>query len=165
MSAMRVSRAARCYIILRGSVGIYVTSALDTPVEVSRIMAGDFFGEMAIFDDPPRCASCIALEDVISVAITKEMLPTFFTTCPDLNLKLVENMSGRIRRLDNELYKTDNFVQNKKLPEFKIPAEYSFGHNVEEPFHDLMYTESVSSACPICGKQITVLNLKKSIMC
>lgn len=152
------------YIILRGSVGVYVTSALGEPVEVSRIMSGDFFGEMAVFDNLPRSASCIALEDVIAVAIDKKLLPMFFKNCPEMTLKLVENMSGRIRRLNNALYKTEQFVQNKKLPEFKIPAEYSFSHNVEEPYHDLMYTEPVTADCPVCGKKITVLNLKKNIM-
>lgn len=152
------------YIILKGSVGVYVTSAIGTPVEVSRIMSGDFFGEMAVFDNLPRSASCIALEDVICVAVDKKLMPAFFETCPDLTLKLVENMSGRIRRLDNALYKTEQFVQNKKLAEFKVPAEYSFSHNVEEPFHDLKYTEAVTADCPICGKNITVLNLKKNIM-
>lgn len=152
------------YIILRGSVGVYVTSALGTPTEVSRIMSGDFFGEMAVFDNLPRSASCIALEDVICVAVDKKLMPAFFETCPDLTLKLVENMSGRIRRLDNALYKTEQFVQNKKLAEFRIPDEYSFSHIVEEPFHNLDYTEPVTADCPICGKSITVLNLKKNIM-
>lgn len=73
-------------------------------------------------------------------------------------------MSGRIRRLDNALYKTERFMQNKKLPEFKIPDVYSFSHIVEEPYHDLMYTEAITEECPICGKSITVLNLKKQIM-
>lgn len=152
------------YIILRGSVGIYVTGVLGTQVEISRIMSGDFFGEMAVFDNLPRSASCIALEDVICVAVNKENMPKFFETCPDLTLKLVENMSGRIRKLDNALYKTEQFVQNKKLAEFKIPAEYSFSHNVEEPPHDLSFTETITAECPICGKSITALNLKKNIM-
>lgn len=152
------------YIILKGSVGVYVTNAVESQTEVSRIMAGDFFGEMSIFDNLPRSASCIALEDVICVAIGKDKLLGFFSNCPDMAIKLLENMSGRIRRLDNALYKTERFMQNKKLPDFKIPDEYSFSHIVEEPFHDLMYTEAITEECPICGKSITVLNLKKQIM-
>lgn len=152
------------YIILKGSVGIYVTNAVESQTEVSRIMAGDFFGEMSIFDNLPRSASCIALEDVMCVSIGKDKLLGFFSSCPDMAIKLLENMSGRIRRLDNALYKTERFMQNKKLPDFKIPDEYSFSHVVEEPFHDLMYTEAITEECPICGKSITVLNLKKQIM-
>lgn len=152
------------YIILRGSVGIYVSNAIETQTEVSRIMAGDFFGEMSIFDDLPRSASCIALEDVVCVAIGKDKLTQFFSACPDMAMKLLENMSKRIRRLDNALYKSERFVQNKKIPEFKIPEKYSFSHVVEEPYHDLNFTESITAECPICGKSITVLNLKKQIM-
>ncbi|MGN1136808.1 MAG: DUF2225 domain-containing protein [Oscillospiraceae bacterium] len=152
------------YIILRGSVGVYVSSAIETQVEVSRILAGDFFGEMSIFDNLPRSASCIALEDVICIAVGKDKLTGFFSACPDMAMKLMENMSGRIRRLDNALYKSERFVQNKKLPPFAIPSEYSFSHVVEEPAHDLVFTEPVSAECPICGKNITVINLKRKIM-
>ena len=152
------------YIILRGSVGIYVTSAIGTQAEVSRILAGDFFGEMSIFDNLPRSASCIALEDTICIAIGKDKLESFFAACPDMAMKLMENMSGRIRRLDNALYKSERFIQNKKLPVFSIPEAYSFSHIVEEPPHNLNYTKTVTSDCPVCGKSITVLNLKKSIM-
>ena len=152
------------YIILKGSVGIYVSNAIETQTEVSRIMAGDFFGEMSIFDNLPRSASCIALEDVVCVAIGKDKLIQFFSACPDMAMKLLETMSARIRRLDNALYKSERFVQNKKVPQFMIPKEYSFSHNVEEPYHDLNYTESVTAECPICGKTINVLNLKKQIM-
>lgn len=152
------------YIVLRGSVGIYVSSAIDTLIEVSRILAGDFFGEMAIFDSKPRSASCIALEDTICVSINKDKLTDFFKNCPEMAVKLLENMSGRIRRLDNALYKSEHFVQNAKMPKFALPEEYSFSHVVEEPFHDMKYTETLTADCPICGKSITVLNLKKQIM-
>ncbi len=152
------------YIILKGCVGVYITGVLGNQTEVSRIMPGDFFGEMAVFDNLPRSASCIALEDVICVAVDKSLITKFFATCPDLALKLAENMSARIRRLNNALYKTDKLTQNKNQEKFAIPKEYSFSHIVEEPYHNLDFTESVTADCPICGKSITTLNLKKNIM-
>lgn len=152
------------YIILKGSVGVYLTNAIGTMTEVSRIMAGDFFGEMSIFDNLPRSASCIALEDSICVSISKKNLTRFFTNCPEMAGKLLENMSSRIRRLDNELYKTERFVQNLRAPKFTVPEIYSFSHVVEEPPHNLDYTYTHTEACPICGKEISVLNLRKNIM-
>lgn len=152
------------YIILRGNVGIYVSNAVETQVEIAHISAGDLFGEMSIFDDLPRSASCVALDDVICVAIDKNHRLEFITKCPEMALKLLENLSGRIRRLDNALYKSEKFVQNKKLREFSIPAEYGHSHNVQEPPHNLSFTESVAAECPICGRPVTVLNLKKKIM-
>lgn len=152
------------YIVLKGSVGVYVTSVLGTFTEVSRIAAGDFFGEMAIFDNLPRSASCIALEDTICVSISKANLTQFFSKCPDVASKILENMSGRIRRLNNELYKSERFVQNLHAPKFVLPDAYSFSHIVEEPRHDLDYTTPITEACPICGKEITVLSLRRNVL-
>ncbi len=152
------------YIILRGSVGVYVTSAIGTLVEVCRIRTGDFFGEMSIFDDLPRSASCIALEDTVCVSVTKHNLKRFFTKCPDVAAKLLENMSGRIRRLDDELYKTERFAQNQHAPQFSIPEIYAFSHVVEKPPIELSCTQSSTACCPICGEEINVLNLRRNIM-
>ena len=70
------------YIILKGAVGVYITSTIGTLNQVATIGEGDFFGEMAIFDNLPRSASCIAQEDTIAVAVTRENLQEFLATCP-----------------------------------------------------------------------------------
>ena len=152
------------YIILKGTVGVYVTNAIGTLTEVYRIVSGDFFGEMAIFDDLPRSASCIALEDTVCVSVSKRNLTRFFTKCPEVAAKLLENMSSRIRRLDDELYKTDRYVKNLQEPEFEIPAVYSFSHVVEKPSHDIFYTQTEFENCPICGEEICVTNLRRNVM-
>ncbi|MBQ8730647.1 MAG: cyclic nucleotide-binding domain-containing protein, partial [Lachnospiraceae bacterium] len=72
------------YIILKGSVGVFITSVIGTLTQVATIKEGDFFGEMAIFDNLPRSASCIALEDTIAVAITKDNLSDLMATCPEI---------------------------------------------------------------------------------
>ncbi len=152
------------YIILRGSVGIYVSSAVETQVEVSRIKAGDFFGEMAVFDNLPRSASCMALEDVVCIAIGRDKMERFIGACPEMAMKILENMSSRIRRLDNEVFKSEKFVRNKNLAPFAVPPEYSYSHAVDEPAHDSRFIETVTAACPICGNNITLPNLKRGIM-
>ncbi len=152
------------YIILRGTVGIYVSSAIEQPTEIARISVGDLFGEMSMFDDLPRSASCVALDDVICVAIDKSKRLDFITQCPEMALKLLENLSGRIRHLDNALYKSEKFSKSKNIKDFKIPAEYGSSHLAEEPPHNLSFTESITAACPICGKPVIVLNLKKKSM-
>ena len=58
------------YIILKGLVSICLTSAIGTLIEVDQLKSGDFFGEMAIFDNLPRSASCIALEDTGASSVT-----------------------------------------------------------------------------------------------
>lgn len=115
------------YIILKGSVGVFVTGAIGALNQVATIKSGDFFGEMAIFDNLPRSASCIALEDTVTVAVNKDNLEEFIAFCPDMAKQILENMSGRIRKLDEELYKNNRFVKNRHVPRFGIPAEYRGG--------------------------------------
>ena len=152
------------YIILKGSVRIYITSTIGTLTQVATIQTGDFFGEMAIFDNLPRSASCIALEDTVVVAVTKDNLQQFLETCPEIAKQMLENMSGRIRKLDAELYQNNRFVKNRHVPKFQIPAEFKMGHVIKPPYQDPQYLVNYKQACPICGKAVTVVEMKRSIM-
>lgn len=152
------------YIILKGSVGVFVTGAIGTLHQVATIKTGDFFGEMAIFDNLPRSASCIALEDTVTVAVNKDNLEEFIAFCPDMAKQILENMSGRIRKLNEELYKNNRFVKNRHVPRFGIPAEYRGGHIVRKPYQDPKYMAEYKQACPICGKAVSVKDLKRNAL-
>lgn len=152
------------YIILKGSVGIFITSAIGTLTQVATIKDGSFFGEMAIFDNLPRSASCVALEDTITVAVTKQNLQGFLATCPEIAMQMLENMSGRIRSLDDELYKNNRFVKNRHVPRFVMPIEYANGYVVKTPYQEPMFVNQYKQACPICGKVVTVTSLKRNIL-
>ena len=152
------------YIILKGSIGVFLTSAIGTLNQVATIGEGDFFGEMAIFDNLPRSASCIALEDTLAVAVTKENLQEFLATCPEIAGQMLEKMSGRIRKLDAELYQNNRFVKNRHVPKFMIPVEYHEGHAVKAYHWDEKYVTEYKQACPICGKAVSVRELKRNIL-
>ena len=152
------------YIVLKGVVGVYVSNEVGVQVEAARIETGDFFGEMAVFDNLPRSASCVALEDVICVAIGKDNLERLVSTCPEIALKMLESMSGRIRRLNDTIYKSEKLLKKKEIPKFEIPSEYCYSHDIPEPPHDLNYTESLTAPCPVCGKNVIFLNLKRKMM-
>ena len=64
------------YVILKGSVGIYLTSALGTLTEVSQVRSGDFFGEMAIFDRLPRSEGLF--EQLHNLGSMTEALAAFY---------------------------------------------------------------------------------------
>lgn len=152
------------YIILKGSVGVFITSVIGTLNQVATIKEGDFFGEMAIFDNLPRSASCIAMEDTIAVAVTKDNLSQFLATCPEIAKQMLENMSKRIRKLDMELYQNNRFVKNRHVPKFEIPRAYVMGHVVKAPYQDPVYINEYKQKCPICGKVIQVKDLKRNIL-
>lgn len=152
------------YIILKGAIGVFLTSAIGTLNQVATIGVGDFFGEMAIFDNLPRSASCIAMEDTLTVAVTKDNLQEFLATCPEIAGQMLEKMSGRIRKLDDELYKNNRFVKNRHVPKFAIPLEYHEGHAVKAYHWDEKYVTEYKQACPICGKAVSVKELKRNIL-
>lgn len=152
------------YIILKGSVGVFITSVIGTLTQVATIKEGDFFGEMAIFDNLPRSASCIALEDTIAVAITKDNLSDLMATCPEIAKQMLENMSGRIRKLNMELYQNNRFVKNRHVPKFSIPTVYISGHVVKAPYQDPHLINEYKQKCPICGKVVSIKDLKRNIM-
>lgn len=152
------------YIILKGSVGVFLTNAIGTLTQVATIREGDFFGEMAIFDNLPRSASCIALEDTIAVAVTKDNLQEFLATCPEIAKQMLENMSGRIRKLDAELYKNNRFVKNRHVPRFAMPRLYQNGHTVRPPRTNPDFLMEYKQACPICGKAVSVKAVKRNVL-
>lgn len=152
------------YIILKGSVGVYVCSPIGTMTEVSRINEGDFFGEMAIFDSLPRSASCIALQDTVCVAINEANIDTLFTNCPMIAKKLVATMSGRIRHLNKELYKNNKKIRKRRVPKFTIPTDYGFSHVVAEPYQAQKYIQTTTHICPICKDTVFVSAIRRNIL-
>lgn len=152
------------YIILQGSVGVYLTSAIGTITEIAQIQQGNFFGEMALFDNLPRSASCIALEDTTCVAIHKGNLKDFLASCPEMVERILENLSTRIRRLNNDLYKSLNIEEIQEIPKFSIPKEYGFNHVVKEPYQDARVLTKYTQKCPVCGRTIEVVALNRNVM-
>ncbi len=152
------------YIILKGSVGIYVTNTLGTLNQVAIMKEGGFFGEMSIFDNLPRSASCIALEDTICMAVDKDNLKEFLVTCPDIAIQMLNNMSGRIRNLNDELYKSNRESEKLVVKKFRMPEEYGFRHIVKEPYQDPKFLTKYEQKCPICGKLIQVVDIKRNVL-
>ncbi len=53
----------RLYIVARGVIASSSLMPNGKQREISRFVSGEFFGEMAIFEDAPRSASCYVVED------------------------------------------------------------------------------------------------------
>lgn len=150
------------YIILQGTIGVYLTDATGRLTEVSRIQSGGFFGEMSIFDKMPRSASCIALEDSVCVSITKETLPQFLINCPDIVEQMLLSMSLRVRKMNEMLHHTKAFSagQGGGTP-FDVMPEF-FSHRIEESRQDPQFLHACREECPVCGEQITVTRVRRN---
>jgi len=99
--------ADRMYVVQSGKVKITKkTASGDLPI--ATLESGEIFGEMALFDRLPRSANANALGDARVLSIDKKKLFSTISKDPTLVFKILESMSQRIRRLNEE------FMQLKK---------------------------------------------------
>ncbi len=92
------------YVIQSGKVKI--TKKVESgEVDIATLHHGEIFGEMALFDRLPRSASAVALGDARVLSVDKKKLFSTISRDPTLVFKLLESMSQRIRKLDEELTK------------------------------------------------------------
>lgn len=150
------------YIVLQGSIGVYLTDLDGRQTEVSRIESGGFFGEMSIFDKMPRSASCIALEDSICVSINKSNLSEFLLNCPDIVEQLLMSMSLRVRKMDEMLHSAQSAVSRQaECDEFTIPEEFH-NHQIGEPKQNAELLQTTKEECPVCGEQFPVTRVRRN---
>lgn len=149
------------YIVVKGSIGIYINDMLDQEVEVAKLQPGELFGEMALVDRMPRSASCIALEDSVCIAVGRENLRRLITTCPEIAENLLLSLSMRLRDMDDKLYKAQCSGPRSQNATFVIPKGHH-GHS----FCELRggggrLLDPFVTVCPICGKRITVYHIRQ----
>jgi CRP-like cAMP-binding protein len=91
----------RMYVVQSGRVRITKKSpAGELPIAI--LEKGEIFGEMALFDRLPRSATATAIGDTRILGIDKQKLFQTIDRDPTLVFRLIESMSSRIRRLDEE---------------------------------------------------------------
>ena len=92
------------YVIQSGKVRITRDSASGN-LTLGILESGEIFGEMALFDRLPRCATAAASGDARILSVDRKKLFPTISRDPTLLFKILETMSGRIRRLDDEIGK------------------------------------------------------------
>ena len=89
------------YVIQSGKVKISKNSS-SGDITMVTLQSGDIFGEMALFDKLPRSASATAEGDTRILSIDKKKLFSTIWKDPTVVLKVIETMSGTIRRLSED---------------------------------------------------------------
>jgi len=92
------------YVIQSGKINI-TKKATSGELVIATLRSGEIFGEMALFDRLPRSATARASGDARILTIDKKKLFSTISRDPTLVFKLLESMSQRTRRLDEELMK------------------------------------------------------------
>jgi len=89
------------YVIQSGKAGVFKEHN-GKEVKLAELHEGNFFGEMAIFEQEVRSASVRALEDVHALTIDKKNFLGRIHEDPTVAFNLVKTLSHRIRLLNNQ---------------------------------------------------------------
>ncbi len=71
--------------------------------EVARLKEGDFFGEMALFDDEPRSATCVAATPCTLLVLDRSHFYSLIEQLPQLGVAICRTLSQRLRRTQQDL--------------------------------------------------------------
>ena len=96
-------RSDSLYVILAGSVRVFVTSDEGKEKVINTLGKGGFFGEIAMLDGEPRSASVVANEETTMLAIGHRDFRAFCDRQPEVLWKVLATLTDRIRKIGDEL--------------------------------------------------------------
>lgn len=100
---VREGEVGRCmYVIQSGRVEV-VRGDAGAVQQLAVLGEGDFFGEMALFGEDERSATVRALGEARVLKVDKRTLLRRIQEDPLLALNLLEALSSRVRRLNDEV--------------------------------------------------------------
>src|ERR1700722_13214197 len=87
------------YVVQSGAVQVYLPSKdKDTPpVILKDLHTGEYFGELAVFDDKPRSASVRVLVDTVLLELTREQLGEHLGRSQKAAMTILAEMAERLR--------------------------------------------------------------------
>jgi len=87
------------YVILSGKVKVFLSDEEGKEVTLNIQGEGEYFGELALFDDAPRSASVVTTENSRLTVISKKSLEECIEHNPAIALKIIRGLSRRLRHL------------------------------------------------------------------
>ncbi|ABI68899.1 DUF2225 domain-containing protein [Syntrophomonas wolfei] len=166
------------YIILKGRVGVYITSIDGFPIMITELVSGDFFGEMSLLEDQPRSATIGAIEDTIVLVINESNFEQVIAQQPSLAYRIMKGMSSRVRQLNEDLAQLKRGkVEERKAfklapPTAEKPSAEVLDNSLFPPGHkpypleappsddNLLFDREV--LCPVCEEKFKTKNVRSS---
>jgi uncharacterized membrane protein len=91
------------YIVAEGHVNIFLPGEASRRISLKDIAHGEYFGELALFDDKPRSASALATTDAVLLELDRPTLSKYLTQRPTAALILLRTLSTRLRETNEML--------------------------------------------------------------
>ncbi|TAL32369.1 MAG: diguanylate cyclase [Spirochaetes bacterium] len=83
------------FIIKEGSTSVRIRVQDGSEKEIAVLKAGEFFGEMAIFENAPRSATCLAAEDCEILRLHKDNFFSLMKSSPHTAINVMKNMLNK----------------------------------------------------------------------
>ena len=93
------------YIVLQGDV-VVEKGRGEAARELARMGPGEFFGEMALFDDEPRSATCRAATPTTLLSLDRSRFHGLMEQLPRLGIEISRVLSLRLRRTSGSLHRS-----------------------------------------------------------
>lgn len=90
------------YIVDRGDVNIHLPGQNSQRISLKDVSRGEYFGELALFDEKPRSASAVATSDTRLLELKHDTLTRYLERRPAAAMAILRTMSERLRET-NEL--------------------------------------------------------------
>lgn len=140
------------YIIREGSVNVVACNDEGKEIILSTLKAGDIFGELSLFDDKPRSANVVTVENCVLLTLYKFDFLELLNQSPKIALQVIKYLCQRIRftnsiaqslalmdvyeRLKNFLYKMatpgadGKLAINKPMSQREIASHIGSGREI-----------------------------------
>jgi len=86
------------FVLIDGTVRVIPASG-----RARRLRAGDFFGEMALFDEAPRSATIVAEDEVLTMTISRTAFSKLLKHEPSLSYELLRTLAARLRSAEKSV--------------------------------------------------------------
>jgi len=91
------------YVIAEGKVKVLKHSSLGKEFIIAFFSPGEMFGEVAVFENKPYPASAQAVAETKVVAIKREDFLSFLANRPQVALRIINVLGGRLRDAQSRL--------------------------------------------------------------
>jgi CRP/FNR family cyclic AMP-dependent transcriptional regulator len=92
------------YVIKQGRIKIAKVAIDGREKTLTILKSGDFFGEMAIFDDMPRSATAESMDnDVRLLSINKTDFERLIIENPSIAIRIMKDLTRRIRQVNEQV--------------------------------------------------------------
>lgn len=92
------------YVVIHGRVAIEREGERkNSVVRLTTMDALTSFGEMSLFDNSPRSASAVTIEDTMLLKLRVDPLVALIRQYPDMSLELIKVLSQRIREANDQI--------------------------------------------------------------